>query len=387
MAESANRAKSEFLFNMSHDIRTPMNAITGYTTMAKKHIDSPEYVSECIRKIDISGQQLLTLINQVLEMSRIESGNIVLEEIPTDVIAKTEEIRVIAAPDANARGIKVTAHTGGIVHRNVLVDVSRANQIVMNILGNAVKYTPRGGSIDYYLEELPCEKDGYGLYRMTVSDTGVGMSEEFLGHIYEEFARENTSTVSHVQGVGLGMPIVKKLVELMGGSIEINSKVGEGTTVIVTLPMKWDMDAEKRAKESRKYQEMGFLGKRVLLVEDNEMNLEIAFDILKDEGFIVETAQDGDVAVEMVKNSIESGDSEYYDVVLMDIQMPRMSGYEATKAIRQLPDPQGTHLPIIALSANAFEEDRQKSLEAGMDDHVAKPIDIDKLNETLAKYI
>ena len=386
MAQAANMAKSTFLFNMSHDIRTPMNAITGYTAMAKRHINSPDDVSDYLDKIDVSGKQLLSLVNQVLEMSRIESGNVAFEETPVDVIEKTDEIRVVNAAVASEKGIRLTAHTSGIIHKNVLVDVSRANQIVTNILGNAVKYTPEGGSIDYYLEELPCEKEGYGLYRITVRDTGIGMSEEFLEHVFEDFSRENNSTVSHIQGTGLGMSIVKKQVDLMGGSIEIESKPGEGTTVIVSVPMKWDTDAYEHETEEQNIRLGDCQGKRLLLVEDNEMNREIALDILEEEGFIVETADDGDVAVDMVIKALDS-DRGCYDAVIMDIQMPRMNGYEATKAIRNVLKPEGIHLPIIALSANAFEEDRQKSYEAGMDAHLAKPIDIKKLKEALEKYL
>ena len=386
-AEAANKAKSNFLFNMSHDIRTPMNAITGYTAIAKKHADSPEYITEYLNKIDVSSQQLLTLVNQVLEMSRIESGRITLEETPADVIEMTEEVRIITSADANAKGIQLTAHTGGILHRNVLIDVSRANQIITNILGNAVKYTFEGGSVDYYLEELPCQREGYGLYRITVRDTGIGMSEEFQKHIFEEFTRENTTTVSRIQGTGLGMSIVKRLVDLMDGTIEIKSKTGEGTTVTVTVPMKWDADAQNRQEEVRKIRQADFRGRRLLLVEDNEMNREIATELLEDEGIIVETAEDGDIAVNMVRIAAEAGKPEYYDAVLMDIQMPRMDGYKATKAIRELPALKGVHLPIIALSANAFEEDRQKSFECGMDEHVAKPINIDTLKKTLARFI
>ena len=386
MARFANQAKTNFLNAMSHDIRTPMNAIMGYSRMAKKHTDDP-IVLEDLNKIEISGNQLLSLINQVLEMSRIESGKIVLEEVPVDIIERANAMKTVIAADCNAKNIDFTLDVEGIVHRHVFTDDSRLSQIVTNVMGNAVKFTPEGGSITYYSTESPCEKEGYGLYTIKVTDTGIGMSEEYLSHIFEEFTREKTSTVSHIQGTGLGMSIVKKLIDLMGGTIEVKSKPGEGTGVTIILPLRWNMEAEAAGDKSRVYDETSVKGKRLLLVEDNEMNREIACDILEEAGFIVETAEDGDIAVEMVKKTAESGNSKYYDAVLMDIQMPRMNGYEATKAIKALPDPQNTHLPIIALSANAFEEDRQKSLEAGMDDHVGKPIDIQKLKETLAKYL
>ena len=386
-AEHANQAKSQFLFNMSHDIRTPLNAIIGYTAMAKRQMDKSDVSYDYLNKIDISGHQLLSLINQVLEMSRIESGRIELAEDHVDLNEKTANLGVFTAANAGEKGINLTVQNGGITHGKVLVDISRVDQIVNNIVGNAIKYTPEGGSVDCRFEELPCEKDGWGLYRITVSDTGIGMSDEFLEHIYEEFAREKTSTVSRIQGTGLGMPIVKKLVDLMGGTIEIESKPGEGTSVAVTLPMKFDTESVKREAEEQDYHNISFEGKRLLLVEDNEMNREIAKDILEEAGFIVETAEDGDIAVEMLKKTAEREEYFYYNAVLMDIQMPRMDGYEATKLIRAVKTPEGIRMPIIALSANAFEEDKKKSLEAGMDDHIAKPINIQVLKETLAKYL
>ena len=386
-AQAANVAKTAFLNSMSHDIRTPLNAITGYTTMAKKHLDSPGSVADYLEKIDVSGHQLLELINQVLEMSRIESGKVVLSEEPADVIERAYDMKTLSGTDIENKDLKYTVIIKDVPHRFVLTDGSRMNQIILNIIGNAIKYTPEGGSIDYTVEEKPCDRPGRSIYSFTVADTGIGMSEEFQKHLFEEFARENTSTVSHIQGTGLGMPIVKKLVDLMGGSIDVSSKLGEGTTIKVSVPMKWDEKAESRSKEKAEQRNLNFKGKRLLLAEDNEMNREIALDILQEAGFVVETAEDGDIAVEMIKATAERGDSEYYSAVLMDIQMPRMNGYEATRAIRALYDPQHTHLPIIALSANAFEEDRQKLLDAGMDDHVAKPIDIQKLKKTLAKYL
>ena len=386
VAENANHAKSQFLFNMSHDIRTPMNAIIGYTAMAKKYAEKAQ-VKDCLNKIDLSGKQLLSLVNQVLEMSRIESGKIILSEDPADVIERSFGMETIAAADCNSKSIRFTRHIGNIAHKDVLTDVTHVDQIITNIVGNAVKYTPEGGSIDYYLEELPCEKEGYGLYVIKVEDTGIGMSDEFVEHIFDEFSRENNTTVSQIQGTGLGMSIAKKFVDLMDGTIEIKSKLGEGTTIKVSIPMRWNPNAVEKNEEIKESYHPFLGGKRILLVEDNEMNREIATELLEEEGLLVETAEDGDVAVEMVRKTAQEGRPEYYDAVLMDIQMPRMNGYDAAKAIRALPNPHNTHLPIIALSANAFEEDRQKSLDAGMDDHVAKPIDIQILKETLAKYL
>ena len=385
-AESANSSKSAFLFNMSHDIRTPMNAIIGYTAMAKKYSDNPQ-IDSCLDKIEISGRQLLQLVNQVLEMARIESGKVILSEEPADVIERASGMETIAAADCNNKNIKYTVHIGDIAHKDVLMDVSRVDQIITNIIGNAVKYTPEGGSIDYYVEEKPYEKEGWGLYEITVKDTGIGMSGEYLEHIFDEFSRENTSTVSHIQGTGLGMSIVKKFTDLMGGMIDIDSKPGGGTTMKLSLPMKWNPNAAKAAEEATSQRVISLDGMRVLLVEDNEMNREIAREILEDEGVIVETAEDGDIAVEMLKKTADRGEYYYYKAVLMDIQMPRMNGYEATKIIRGIKVPKGIRMPIIALSANAFEEDKRKSFEAGMDDHISKPVNILELKETLAKYL
>ena len=386
LASYANQAKTAFLNSMSHDIRTPMNAITGYTRMAEKNIGDAKVVKEYLDKIELSGQQLLSLINQVLEMSRIESGKVVLSEEPVDIVEKAYAIQTVTGADVEKKGLNYTTSVKHIKHRHVLTDDSRMTQVITNIMGNAIKYTPEGGTIDYTVEELPCDRKGFGLFRFTVADTGIGMSGEYLEHIFDEFSRENTSTVSHIQGTGLGMSIVKKLVDLMNGKIDVQSEPGKGTTIAVTIPMKLDDKFGTQEEKEKVYKKVNFSGKRLLLVEDNEMNREIAGDLLKEAGFIVETAEDGDIAVEMVKKVIESGDYGYYAAVLMDIQMPRMNGYEATKAIREL-KPVEHHVPIIAVSANAFEEDRQKSLAAGMDEHVAKPIDVQKLKEALAKLL
>ena len=382
MAHAASNAKTVFLNSMSHDIRTPMNAITGYTRMAKKNINDSKVVEEYLDKIDVSGQQLLSLINQVLEMSRIESGKIVLVEEHADIVENAYAMQTMCGADVDKKGIKYTLTIKDVSHRYVLTDISRTNQILTNVISNSIKYTPEGGKIDYTVEELESDKQRYGLYKFTISDTGIGMSEEFQEHLFEEFARENTSTVSHIQGTGLGMSIVKKIVDLMGGTIDVKSKLGEGTSIAITIPMKLDENVGSDIENKESSQNTNFEGKRLLLVEDNEMNREIATDILKEAGFIVEAAEDGDVSVDMVKNH----KPDYYDAILMDIQMPRMNGYEATAAIRALP-PEEVHIPIIALSANAFEEDKQKSFEAGMDDHVSKPIDIKKLKETLARFL
>ncbi len=382
-AEIASRAKSSFLFNMSHDIRTPMNAITGFTTMAKKHLDDKEKIEDYLNKIETAGNQLLALINQVLEMSRIESGKIVLSEQKADVLERAAISRTIYSEQAEANGIRFTVTTKNIQHTRVITDADRMKQITTNIIGNALKYTPEGGSIDYCIEEKDCSTPGYGNYVFTVSDTGIGMSPEFLSHIFDEFSRENTSTVSKIQGTGLGMSIVKQLTDLLGGTIDIQSEKGVGTTISVSIPMKWDTETETAAENGGAELQVNLDGMKILLVEDNEMNREIAEEILSENGMIVDTAEDGDIAVEKVRNAIPG----QYDLILMDVQMPRMNGYDAARAIRALDDPEKSSLPIIAMTANAFEEDRQNAIAAGMNEHLAKPIDIVKLINTLVKFM
>ena len=386
-AQTANEAKSNFLFSMSHDIRTPMNAIIGYTSKAMTHEDDSEVVNDCLTKIDSAGQQLLSLVNQVLQMARIESGTVENKELPVDVVDQAEKVADIIGVLAKEKNIEFTSNTENVVHTRVITDADNVNQIVLNVLSNAVKYTPEGGKISYSVSEKNYVEPGFSSYEIMVSDNGIGMSQEFLDHIFENFAREQNSTISGIQGAGLGMAIVKRLVDGMNGTIDIVSARNVGTTVTVSIPMRWNQEPEdKQAEAGNDAAEFDFSGRRILLVEDNEMNREIAQDILEDEGIIVETAEDGDIAVEMVKAGIEKMNCMPYDAILMDIQMPRMNGYEATRAIRALP-PEEMYIPIIALSANAFEEDKQKSLEAGMDDHVAKPIDISALKVALAKQI
>ena len=382
LAEEASGAKSQFLFNMSHDIRTPMNAITGYSVMAKKNADNPEKVRDYLDKITTSGNQLLSLVNQVLEMSRIESGKVVLAEDVSDVREYFDSTVTIVTADVNAKGLKLEKSIENIRHPKVITDISRMNQIVINIIGNAVKYTPEGGTIRFSITELDSNEPEYGLYKIIVADNGIGMSREFLSKIFDEFSRENTSTVSRIQGTGLGMSIVKRLVDLMNGTINVNSEKGKGTTITLLIPLKICEDAMEEDEPGEARGEVSLEGLKILLVEDNEMNREIATDILEDNGVTVFAAEDGDIAVDMVKKA-KKGD---YDVVLMDIQMPRMNGFEATKAIRALEDPALAGIPIIAMTANAFEEDRKRALASGMDEHIAKPINIEKMKEAIARF-
>ncbi len=382
-AEIANKAKSTFLFSMSHDIRTPMNAIVGFTSLAQRHISDPEIVSDFLGKIEIAGKQLLSLINQVLEMSRIESGKIVLQEESTDIKESVEATMVIYSEQAKLKDLKMTSDTSKVKHSRVITDSDRVKQIITNIIGNALKYTPAGGSIKYTVEEKESEMFGYGEYIFTVQDTGIGMSKEYLEHIFEEFSREATSTVSKIQGTGLGMSIVKNMVELLDGEINIESEKGKGTKVVITIPMRFDTQERIDVSESAAAETLSLEDMKILLVEDNEMNRESTCRTLADFGVSCITAEDGDVAVEMLKNS-KPGD---VDLILMDVQMPRMNGYDATRAIRALPDKAIANIPIVAMTANAFEEDRRNALEAGMDGHLAKPVDVSVMIATISGFL
>lgn len=386
-AKIASNSKTSFLFNMSHDIRTPMNAMMGFTTMAKKYIDDKEKVAEYLDKIDIAEQQLLSLINQVLEMARIESGKIEVENKPIDVSEKFNSMVTILSEQAQANGLQFSYALKNPRHLHVLADEVRMNSITINIVGNALKYTPEGGSIYYELEELPPRKEGFATYRFVVSDTGIGMSDDYLKEIFEPFSRAKNSTVSKIQGTGLGLAIVKNLVDLLGGDIKVYSKLGSGTRFEIVMDFAINLLEPEETDVSKKTGKLSFAGKRALLVEDNEMNREIAKDLLEENDILVEEAEDGDVAVRKVKQKVDRYEYRYYDWILMDVQMPRMNGYEATKEIRNMRTPKDVHIPIIAMTANAFEEDRQNALAAGMDEHLAKPIEIRKLLETLSRYI
>ena len=383
-AEDANLAKSSFLFNMSHDIRTPMNAITGYTAMAKKHMDDKEKVEDCLDKIDVSSQHLLKLINSILDMSRIESGNVAIEPKASDVITRSNFVFDMCRELAASKNIAFNLDTTLVKNPKVYIDELHVNQVLVNIISNAIKYTRDGGKVDFVVREQKSKKPGYGDFVFVVDDNGIGMDKEFVNVIFDSFSREASSTVSGIEGTGLGMSIVKKLVDLMDGTIEIHSELEKGTRVIVTLPFRFqETSLSDRMEELDKSKDVDFKGKRILLVEDNKMNREIATEILEEQGLIIETAEDGDIAVEKVKNSKPG----YYDAVLMDIQMPRMDGYEATRQIRALDSKALSSIVIVAMTANAFEEDRQNALNAGMNEHVAKPIEVDKLFGTLSRFL
>lgn len=381
--ERANKAKSDFLFSMSHDIRTPMNAIIGFTDLLEKRLDNKELAHEYIKKIKSSNEYLLSLINNVLEMSRIESGKETLDEEPVDIKAFGSSIFPMFEDQVKKKNISMSCSVD-IEHQFVFLDETRVREIFLNIISNAVKYTPKGGSISVDITEVPCDMEGYARIKCVVSDTGIGMSESFLPHIFDEFSRERNSTESRIIGTGLGMPIVKKMVELMKGSIEIQSKVGEGTSVTIVLPHRIANSSNfvQQTRSERDLQEL-FKGKRILLAEDNDINAEIAQTILEEAGFMVERAEDGIMCMDMLQKE-EAG---YYDIILMDIQMPNLNGYDTCKRIRSLSDPAKAWIPILAMTANAFEEDRRNAKSAGMDGHIAKPIDPDKLFEALSNVL
>ena len=379
-AEKASRAKSDFLFNMSHDIRTPMNAILGFTSLAQRHLDDPELLKGSLDKVASSGQHLLTLINDVLDMSRIESGKLSINVESESVVALSEQLSALVQELTDTREQVFTHEYINLTDEYVLCDALRLKQVILNVLSNAVKYTPVGGSIRYTVEQLPSDEPEKVSLCFTVADTGIGMSPEFLARIFNEFEREQTATASGVEGTGLGMSITKSLTDLMGGDIRIDSVQGEGTTVrcFFTFDKAAPVAAEAEAAEIALP-----AGRRVLLVDDNELNREIAMDLLEDLELEVEEAADGTEAVEKVS----AAGAGYYHVVLMDVQMPKMNGYEATRRIRALPDKALASVPIIAMTANAFEEDKKNAYAAGMNAHLAKPINVDELSATLSRFL
>ena len=381
--EAANKSKTDFLFNMSHDIRTPMNAIIGFTRMAKKYTNDSEKVADCLGKIEYSGNLLLELINEVLDLSRIEAGKLRSEIAPVSVSDSTKRLVTIFRETAKEHNIGFSYCEKDLVHPNVFADELHLKQILINIFGNAVKYTKDSGKIGLTLLEEKTDIPGYGRYSCIVEDTGVGMSQEFLNHVFDSFAREDKASTSEIQGTGLGMAIVKKLVDFLDGTINIESEQGKGTKVTVSFCLRQDTGETLPAENSGKNEETcaNLSGRHVLLVEDIELNREIAKDILGEVGLIVDLAVDGFDAIDILTKRGLS----YYDFILMDIQMPRMDGYETTAKIRKMEG--SAKIPIIALSANAFEEDRTKSLEAGMNDHVSKPIVVETLIKVISKYL
>ena len=382
-AEKASHAKTEFLFNMSHDLRTPMNAIIGYTELARREGVTEEQMRGFVEKIDSSSVHLLALINDILEMSRIESGKMTLDPVETDLTATMEEARNMFA--AQMAGKKIAFSAGCDVEDPlVFCDKKRLNRILLNLLSNAYKFTPEGGTVSARIRQTGKE-NGEGLYEISVKDNGIGMSPAFAEKLFKPFERERTSTVSGIQGTGLGLSITKSIVDLMGGTIRTETKQGQGTEFILSLrfPLIEREAVSSREEENAKTETVDFTGMRLLLVEDNPINREIAVMILSQAGFLVETAENGRIAVEKVAAAPEG----FYDAVLMDIQMPVMDGYAAARAIRSLPNPALSHIPIVAMTANAFAEDAQAAAEAGMNGHIAKPLDVDKMMETLQQIL
>ena len=382
-SQSASKAKTSFLFNMSHDIRTPMNAILGFADLIEKHLDDKDKCKIYLQKLKSSSSFLLSLINNVLDMARIESGQTEIVESVWNVNNFVSDLVSVFESSIKEKNLKFIKFMD-IKHENVYCDATRLRQIYLNIISNAVKYTPNGGEIKLIIKEIECDKEGYARFQTVVSDTGIGMSKEFLPHIFEEFSREKTTTESRVVGTGLGMPIVKTLVTLMHGTIEVESEQGVGTKFTVTLDHRIARKEEIKVEEEEIKDKdiVSYKGKRILLAEDNELNTEIAVTILEEAGFIVEHAENGQVCVDMIKNA-KIG---YYDLVLMDIQMPVMDGYKATETIRAINNPR-CDIPIIAMTANAFDEDKRKAYVIGMDGHIAKPINIPQLLETISKVL
>ncbi|WP_293554053.1 transporter substrate-binding domain-containing protein [Phascolarctobacterium sp.] len=389
-AQAANKSKTSFLFNMSHDIRTPMNAIIGFANLAQNAKCSTEQMHSYLSKILVASQHLLSLINDILEMSRIESGKITLEPAPTSWNEMLQELQTIMQEQIESKKQSFTISIAPLTHDYVMIDKLRMEQVLVNLVSNASKYTPERGSIRVELAQYPADKPNQALYKISVIDNGMGMSEDFVKKIFSPFERANNTTVSKIQGTGLGMSITKSIVDLANGTIDVKSKLGEGTEIIVAVTLCLCTDAEIATLNAKQLdnpqaqaEQPDFKGKRLLVVEDNKLNREITVTILEQTGIITEQAEDGSVAVKMVQEAAPG----YYDLILMDIQMPIMDGYEATKQIRALPDKRLAQLPIIAVSANAFEEDKKASLAAGMDGHIAKPINVPDLFALMQKLI
>lgn len=382
-AESANRAKSTFLFNMSHDIRTPMNAIIGYADLASRHLDDPAKLEKYMENIQVCGQNLLMLLNNVLDLARIENDKTEIEYSVSDVEKDFRNCIAMFQNQADSKGQTLTV-TAQLQHPYVYADIPHLTEVCTNLVSNAVKYTGACGTIHCDITQKPGKKEGWCDTVITVADNGIGMSQEFQKHIFEPFERERTSTVSKVEGSGIGMGIVKKLVGLMGGTVEVESKIGVGSTFAVTIPCRIASQEERQAKrDTTSSDKKSLSGTKILLAEDNDLNAEIAVELLQEEGCTVDRAKDGVECVDM----LEKAANGTYQLILMDIQMPVMNGYDAAKKIRRMDDLPKADIPIIAMTANAFSEDKQAALDAGMNDHVAKPINMNVLVPTIQKYL
>lgn len=383
-AEAASQAKTSFLFNMSHDIRTPMNAIIGFRELLEREQENPEKRKHYLEKMDDACKVLISIINNVLEMARIEKGVLTLDETLCHTEQFNDGLYSVLKSMMDQKNLEFTQEMN-VQHQYFYADAPKLRDIFLNILSNCYKYTNPGDMVHMKLEEFPHEKPGWAWYRSTITDTGIGMSEEFLPHIFDSFTRENNTTANKIEGTGLGMSIVKRLVEFLGGKIEVKSKKGEGTTFILNLPHRLGQKPQEgySGSEHKDIDYSIFVGKRVLLAEDNEINAEIAIEILSMAGMTVDNAKDGKECVDMLQNA----PVHYYDLILMDVQMPNMNGYEATRAIRALPDLERANIPILAMTANAFEEDKKEAFKSGMDGHLSKPIDIKALMKGMAKVL
>lgn len=383
-AQEASEAKTRFLFNMSHDIRTPMNAIMGFTELLERNLDDQEKARGYLQKIQNASSLLLTIINQVLEMARIESGSATLKLEATDLSALFHSVNTVFEADIQKKKIQYSedAH---VPHKFAYCDKTKLEEIYLNIVSNAMKYTPEGHAIRVEIHELPSEDEKKACYRFTCEDTGIGMSADYLPHIFDEFSREHTTTENKVVGTGLGLPIVKSLIEQMGGTIRVESTQGVGTkfTVDLALALADREEVYPSAETLAEANREKLKGRRILLAEDNELNAEIAMELLGEEGLLIEHAEDGEKCCAMLAQA----PAGYYDLVLMDIQMPVMNGYEAAAKIRAMADAKKAGIPIIAMTANAFAEDRHAALDAGMNAHVAKPIDMTVLMPTILRYL
>ncbi len=373
-ADAANDAKTRFLFSMSHDIRTPLNAIIGFTELEEKNPEDVERNQEYRRKVKLASHQLLDILNNVLEMARIENNKLVLEEELVDTSEFFDTWVSVFEGEVKKKNLTL-ASSADMQHNYLYFDKTHMSEIMMNLVSNAIKYTPEGGEIRVSIRELPGDREGECIVESSVQDNGIGMSEEFVSSIFEEFSRERSSSQSGIQGTGLGMAIVKSLVDLMKGTISIDSKVGQGTKVTIRLPHRYGTETDYQKQSSGETVEYDFTGKRVLMAEDNDLNAEIAEELLQEKGFEVERVEDGAICVE----KLCAAEAGYYDLILMDIQMPNLDGYEATRQIRALDNPRKAQIPILAMTANAFKEDRQAAARAGMDGHIAKPLDVQKM--------
>jgi len=384
-ANIANNAKNLFLANMSHDIRTPMNAIVGFTELAKKHLQDREKVSSYLDMISTSSEQLLQLLNDVLEISKLESGAFNIEEEECSLMDIAHRVQMDILPRAAERNVTLSLDISNLKHDNVRADKGKLSQILTYLTDNAVKYTGTDGRVTIVVieKEQQGAQDDHLIYQFAIEDNGIGISEEFMTNLFEPFEREKNTTLSGIHGTGLGLAITKRLVDIIGGRIDVFSTAGEGSRFIVTLPLRIQETSRYLVADEEEIEPHFSSAKRILIVDDNEINLEIEYEVLKDAGFLVDTAEDGSIAVEKIKQS-EPGD---YDLILMDIQMPVMDGYRATRAIREMKNPALAGIPIIAVSANAFEEDKRMAMESGMNAHLAKPLNTSRLYKLMRKFL